>query len=710
MANEFSTVQLNRSFEGRVLVRISPKINIIEDLVVHNVNGALITYKYQSLYNLSYETEDCSKYDYTTSEPLTWVTSLTMNYRDAYFDEDTKILYVTILDKTNYLGIVVTQHLFYSNVSDFVTYEDPEDNSTPLRNWEGRLVSAPTFDFSVSNILSGLVTINTSEISLANADKALSHLTSPKYSFWKKDVRFWKVLDRKENVSKYGWAVTSGISLDDTVFKISLTDPLEKLNVNATMGDIDSECTLYPESFDTVGSILDPAFFAAPVPYVTGSVTREGQLVTDYTSLYADLEYGITMAQVKDMLPAMNIHYAETDGSTPLANNWYICCRAKDLEWYLINAVSVSYASAGNPKKQFTFTTTADDQRDLYHGDSFTITISGSNYTAFVEQPMRDPTNLTVRARFYTSTPADGTYSNCSIARQKIPCVVVVGTDSTNKERLMLVDPTYLLTLQYDTTGGNKAFSIYFSPFFRVWDGRCLSQNDKVYFRCSPSTRDFKETFYELFDQAGISYLTTSFDTANTQKNSPKFNLEINSSDSYISYLQRMLSSTATFLYVTGFQIGIQTIASGVTKNFDEDVVNNLQYSVDYNDMVMGVRFKFEKYFQKQNFSKTGIESIWYNPDVTQLHDGSPSMNDFVSVAEDYTESQSEIAGHMTSPNRKFSFIVPRGLFDGILGYRGDLTSTLVPGYYIKVLGLNKEENSVKIEATDMDKFSYDPF
>jgi hypothetical protein len=177
--------------------------------------------------------------------------------------------------------IVVFYYLFYSS-HPVSTYETPTDSATPMRPWEPRLASDPTFNHGISDVFYGVFTVQPSSFDLTNTDNAFQAFLGSDDSLNNKAVDVWIVVN--DQVDKAFNGLVKSLSVDPARVTVQVLDEFEKLSQPAFMGD-----TVYEAIYKVDASgfpDMDPSKDGTPCPFIFGK-NRHTWLEQQWTAFNA---------------------------------------------------------------------------------------------------------------------------------------------------------------------------------------------------------------------------------------------------------------------------------------------------------------------------------------------------------------------------------------------------------------------------------------
>lgn len=158
---------------------------------------------------------------------MTKVASVSSN-DDWSFDESTRILRVKTAAAPSTTNVVVAfYYLFYSSGTGKDYYQDPADPTSPLRNWEPRLIVDPSTKQDFANVLVGALEIQETVVSLSNTDGEFEQYLSTDDSFYQKEAKVWVFINGARQVTYSG--KISRVSISGESFELAVYDAFTSL-------------------------------------------------------------------------------------------------------------------------------------------------------------------------------------------------------------------------------------------------------------------------------------------------------------------------------------------------------------------------------------------------------------------------------------------------------------------------------------------------
>ena len=490
--------------------------------------------------------------------------STTPNVGEYLFNDLTREL---VIYPTNILNILIVHHYIFLTTARFrVVNEDPENSSTPLRDWEPRLESAPTIVQSISNIIEGLLSISVSSISIINSDNYFNRYLTVNDSFALKEIKIWQYINDISTI-KMALQGTTGKELSSSGknITISTTDILGEINREAFCGDNADE--VYCSS-NTLPN-LNPDNEGDPIRLFFGRATKYGTIKTSVTNLPQ-----ARALDPEEMTTAPCIDFTETI-STSTNRTW------------LLGRVISSYDFSDTPivdnsDANFTRLTVS---KEFFVGDTFIINQSATNYYARVF--------YFDRANSYAYINKIGAISTGAAILSNIAPSIVIDVGGDIYYPLYGRDYTASSSV---TSGGNQQIKIVFVNNFEA--ALTMSTLDptanQVAYRLRPNPLKHGDVIKYLLEKSGLSVNAASITSANSALNvNASFSIpywDESDFDMYYSYIEKILASTLGFLRVNeDFEIDYRlfgTPAAGEIRTDIDIIRNSFSSRIDYNDLV----------------------------------------------------------------------------------------------------------------------------
>lgn len=189
--------------------------------------------------------------------------------------------------------IVFYYYLFFTTEQNRSWYQDPDDPTSHIRNWQPRLTSEPAVSSSFGNIINGVFSIADSSVQLSNADGEFESYFGENDSFYNKEVIVWLYLNGFDNGQKIFVGTISALSISSTNLTLSVVDQFLKLNKPAYAGTNRVNAVApggtYPDDEDR------------PVPLIVGK--------SSWAKFIPFRENGATMGNAADGLRAVVKNY-----------------------------------------------------------------------------------------------------------------------------------------------------------------------------------------------------------------------------------------------------------------------------------------------------------------------------------------------------------------------------------------------------------------
>lgn len=205
--------------------------------------------------------------------------SATLSAGQFYYDVDLARLYVRMTDSSNpSTKFVVATYEIYAGTSAEHFYRVPDDNSTRQVFFDSLVSKAPELKQTQSDGLSGYVPVQSSQITLINAEHwAEKHIYDS--SFNQRSIQVYHWLDTLEvdNVKLVMDGVMADISYDSTSVQIAIKDSVDRL---------DQEFRNPGTSFWATSDFanLDRNYLGRPIRYVYGRVDGLIPVNLDYVN------------------------------------------------------------------------------------------------------------------------------------------------------------------------------------------------------------------------------------------------------------------------------------------------------------------------------------------------------------------------------------------------------------------------------------------
>lgn len=470
---------------------------------------------------------------------LTKVSSTPSTNDEWYQDESTGLLQVKLAsapnDTTNIL--IAYYYLFYTGTIFRAISEDPEDDATPIREWQPRIQSYPSFLQSIDNIISGVFTINDTDITLINADKDFQNYLTDDDSFFNKEIDVWLCINDVSNIQKIFKGAIKKVVGNQNTITISCTDVFNKFKSKATMGDSLDEIYFTEAGFpDVLQKDKDK-----PCPFILGNFSRWLTLKReDFSSLGTPDDYIFSEGNEAVCV--------STDVVSTTTNRIWGCCRQHgDLKMQSIGTIDATANISGAHGIKLS------SYSNLYVGDTFKFNNGVDQYATIVHVGaftfMANPYDIIIDLT--TAAPAPG---DTAIASPSF-CVIVVDP-SNNLPNTLYYGRDFTVSTTV-TSGGNNYVEVTLTNNFEAsfTFGDLDPNAHKIMYRTSSDDpRTHAEVIQEICDLVGIATDPVSFAAADAALNVyvqfgiPNFDEQ--DYDIYLKYVQDILSSTLGFLKI----------------------------------------------------------------------------------------------------------------------------------------------------------------
>lgn len=685
MPNLFSTIKENQASRKFTLIRINPSRYVNDDLT--SIGGGKYTITMTSFVINKVEENGVE---------LTLVSG-TPAIGEYSYDEDTYLLTVyptSAPSSTN--AIVTSYYLFYTGERNRVWYENPEDDTTSLRDWEPKIQTIPTMNTSIENVEQGVFSIKSSSFSIINNENDFEQYLTINDSFYQKPVQIWICLDATDNIQKVYIGKISKINVSDDKINFTIEDNTSSLLFPAYMGDTSDEVYWSQDSFANV----NPNNNGAVIPYFIGSASRY-QLIAD--SSISSLSTARRL-DIGSLHKAVCVSYT-TSIATNTNRTWGICRVGSD---GFLN-FSFTPSAISNTDPNYTRLTGTFAQIDKFRiGDTFIINQTAVDY--YVRVIDIDRTNNYI----YTTKEA-AISTGAAILANNCPAIVIDNFDGTYYP-LYGRDYTAAITT---TTGGNKYLQITFTNNFESSLSMATLDpgNMTTYYRIRPDTTNAKHgsVLKLMLENAGLTTLASTFTTANTDL-AVNCNISIPSifeSDfgSYVKYIQDILKSTLGYLTINNsFEVEYYLFVApaGTVTITDTDILENSpRIEIEYRDIVSTIIAYNPNYA-----SDEAIEDVNDTPSKTlssnkaQYLHGINNTIRFVHSLESINARLPEIL-NLRSERRATYFFKTKTLnLDSIIGNDFILSRAGILGSEatknLKVIGIQKTQNDVQLILTDL--------
>lgn len=500
---------------------------------------------------------------------LTSVTSFSGN--DQYiFTESTNTLQVKLASAPSETSNVICAfyYLFYTSSIYRRHPQTPTDSTSTLRNWKARLKGNPSFFQSYNNIQNGILTIADSSINLINPFREFQQYLTDDDSFHNKKIDIWMCINSIENIQKVYTGTTKDVKIAGDEVRINIVDSLSKLKNTAYMGDSEGECIFSRESGSF--SSLHPASSGAVCPFIVSDLSR-------YTSLIFDFDDG-EIEKITEGTKGYCTNYDTAKSGT--TNREWGACRSYgnittqvDVTGRITTVTQLDTVVPFSPI-YYRFTCSGSDLSNIYVGDTFRFTQSAHVYYMIITKVNG---SASFEARFHGwQASVDRVTPLTSLTHNPCPAMNVMLRGLTiDADKGAPGDMAYCLygrdyTVSTTTTnGGNKFHTIIFEDNFETNFSTYGNPDGPDSFSLDPDLVQMEyRVSVEANDPIGLALgrilvkagmltsgqLSTFADGIdNYISATPCFhipNIDETSYDSYLKYVQDILSATLCYLKV----------------------------------------------------------------------------------------------------------------------------------------------------------------
>lgn len=679
MTNNFSTVKNNQASKKFLLVRLEPA-RYLNDLLTLDAGG---------IYQATLSSFVISKVQ-ANGTNLTKVTTVT-NSGEWSHNETTGVFRVYSTPSSSN-AIVMFFYLFYTGERFRVVYQDPEDDTTTLRDWQPKIEKFPQISSSIENVINGKLSISPSSITIINDSHEFQAYLTGNDSFYNKEIKIWSCLDSTDNIKKNFQGRITSLSLSRTNVQIRFEDNLSVLALPALMGD-ESTYT-YFNLQDNAN--LDPNKNGRPIPFIFGRVSRYQLLFESVTNL-ADAKKLDPTSLYEGVCTNFNSNI-----STTVNREWGLCRTKDGFLDFGFTPSAISQADANFTR----LTGTAAQIAKMFIGDTFVITNGGTDYyfrTWYVDR---------VNNYVYATKNAAVTAGD-SVTTNKAPSIVIQTADTTFYYPVYSRDYT---ATEVATAGGNSYLKITFVNNFEANHsglGTLDPTFHKVLFRVKPNQSNILHgsVLKYILEKAGLTVNAASVTTANTTLNVnanfsiPQF--DENDFHEYYKYIELILESTLGYITLNNsFEIeyNLFSTPSASTELTDTDILRNtFQTNISYKDIIDQI-IAYNPHYSSVEATSTSSDSE-SSLKAKHLHGISRAVR-FRHVLEDITGRLADILDVRKERSAVYEFETKIINIDSILGDQFLLTKDGLLGgdtsKAVKILELAKGVNRSKISVTDL--------
>lgn len=673
MANNFVAIQNNQASDKFLLVRIEPARCL----------NTLLTLDSGSIYKCPF-TFSLSKIE-VNGVMYTEVSGTPIANQYSFIDNELKIFLPGA--PSGSVVIIAYYFIFYTSSQFRVVGKDPENPLVDLKEWEPRITTPPSIVQDIKNVLNGVLSISSSNLTIANNEDYFEQFISDNDSFYNKKILIWHCLDNTDNIKKIFSGKITAIKTSRTAVTFDINDDLASLLTPATMGD--DELYFTNDHFINVDSNKE----GFPIRYIFGTSSRYKTIADPLT----------TVAEAQRLDPDFMNEAVCTDFTNDIGvtvNRDFGLCRV-----------------GANGFESFSFTPSAV----LQLADSTRLTGSSAQISKF-----------TIGDTFYTS--GSGEYygrvvyvdrvSNYLFTTKMASFILTDTIQSNNCPSIVIKNLTdtyypiykrdYVATVS--TLGsGNKLLEIEFMNNFEA----TLSMPDLnpqimvVAYKVKPKHSDqlHATVLNEILTKAGLSVNSASIAAMNAAFaencafsipffDEPDYN-------EYYKYIEILLQSTLGFIYLNNsfeIQYSLFTAPDSSSEITEADIIkDSYSIDIDYSDLVTTI-IAYNPHFSSSEGVPTASATT-ENSVAKYLH-GTDKTIRFRHVLEDFT---AKILDHINLRSERYAeyvFATKQLNYLSEIGNDYLLSGLGLPNQAasraVKILSLSKSSNKTNIRASDL--------
>jgi len=713
----FANEILTSSSERDLLVRLEPARYVNDDLASEG----------GGIYSLTF-LENAPIFDVERNGTSLIEDSATPTVDDHwYFNEDTRKLEIKLAAAPSASNIVVASYyLFYTTGQAHVGTIAP-DNTTSNSGyvWQPRIQNKIQAKSSIKNVFTGIMTVSTSSLTIANPDRDFNQYITNNDSFKNRPLTVWIYANGVENYVKFSTGSMSNITAAANNVTINVRDPFAKLREPLLMGDSADDATFYART----GSFpsMQPSRDGTPIPYIinrssTGFLNNNRSLEGLTGGLFLDFRDTYVIDPSKSLEAICTTYEGAQTSSNDRNRDWGIC-RTSNVGFHFpsfgtITAASVSISSGlryeyvgqtGGARAVLTITTSGHTYEV---GDSFKITRGGTHYATVTN---RTSTSLQAMIHTHAAPGAVEDWLTATTYHAAVTMAVVIKQGSDLYFPVLERD----FTISDTATAGNTTYrDITFTDAFEANHAGLNGLNPdehQVFYRATESLgagRKHGHIIEDIFDRhldktiGGVAAANTAL-SVNLAMSMPKKG--DTKHQSAISYLEDILSSSLGYLIVDGdlnFSYGLFDTPSSTDVRDDNLVLRNSgSVAVDYEDIVTEM-------FATNPQDAGVIPDTVLDSTVTKTNDKARYLHktenaiQFEHVLEDMTTRLQDILDVRSNPQNTYTFSVATEDLQSLIGDDIQLDSDNLLGIItskdLTIIDINKGTSKVTVKATDL--------
>lgn len=610
-------------------------------------------------------------------------------------------------DSDSFYGCMIQYYLFFTSGDGLATYETPTDSTTELREWQPRISEIPTFDETISNITSGIISIAPTQMTLTNGDNYFQQFLSDEDSFREKEAIIWMCINTVSSIRQCYLGKVREVSIDLNTINIAFFDEFSRLQRTADFGD---DYTEYSFSLDGGFPNMNPSQTLTPVKMIFGKSSRYlPKLITGF---------GVEYVLDTDM--------TENAVCTDMAGTriWGLCRTPGPLAVPMNSFTSVVSATYGG---SFFWQVTITGGNPNYRiGDSFSWVQAGVTYYSVVGYSHASGSNrelylrLCVNGSDVEANAGKLTTSSTCVATPA--CGVLIkfsqgaNTIETWLNQYMPLRYGLDYTLSQSLTSGNNGeyFAILASSRETVWGFQTLDPTSDVmcYRITNPNPMTHGQALKFICGKVGLAINSTTFDAADTafaanlEMSMPRFD-DTETLD-YIEYVQDILASTLGYMRMNdSLQAEYYLLAApGASDAVDSSVYSEASVSIDNTDIVVSV------YFTNPNHVTRFNDYPDYSSDARGYRGRCVALNSFRTNArpnhclETISARVGAHIGIKSRPTIRYSLTLPQDFLAKKIGDDLTLTSPIILGgattVNVKIMAISRSVEGVTVQCSDL--------
>lgn len=705
MTNDFSSLKNRAESNKFLLIRMTVAKSIVDSLV----SGG--SYIYTATLSLD-------SFDYIKAEGnlCTEVSIITGDYQ-YIFNSTTRLLTIrlsvpTLLSPETRFDVIVYRYIYLTNDTAKITYKDPEDSSTELKDWLPRISGYPSFEISQQDIIDSVLTIGSTSIELINNDNYFQQFIEDEDSFSRQDVKIWQCLDSVNNIQKFYFGFVTSFSISTSNISLS----------------IDSSMSLLNDTFYSNGTLEESTYSQSTYPGVHPDF-RDKAIYKIYSKCSRTVLVGIGNEEPFSPLNGSSQVFFKIDEGYELTNINYNVNRSigNNREWSACIASSTSSdltETASNVTAQIPnnrYWTDVDDIGFYRCGDCLLINSNPGYYVHGIDLGSS-------RIMISTSGTLAVVLSNGdTIFRPAIPFVQLIDDDNNGVALLkygtssdknvshyrLIVDSNgvYKIIINYNIE------SIFSTSQFNTNGG--IAAAAKIYYRVyNHDDLNHGTIVKEIIESVGFVADNDSITAANLTSIKTNFSNPFVGEGSFKAardVLQSLLTSTMGLLSQSSdFSLAYKLISllSSVVEITDNEIINgSLKQDIKYTDIYTA--FKYENKHGEYSALNDSISSTIdtrYEESLsldrpTAIH-GIKKEKKIDFITQDLDNSKDRIESLLSSRRATFSFVTKGINFSSTIGDDLTIISNKLIGTsgqkIIKILSINKKQNETAITGSDL--------